>query len=171
MLADASSTSRPRRRLVRVVGTLSEGFSTARYPAALPHRVLLMGQQVWSYKSRQTVTYATCRSHPLEEPLHRHQAPPAREGIPERRLLRHGLGALGLVLPGLLRIKPWLTPLAAAGLAVVMVGAVAVTLASGDDAPAIFPLVVGLLVAFVAYGRWRLVPHPERQAATRRGAR
>ncbi len=81
------------------------------------------------------------------------------------------LGALGLVLPGLLRIKPWLTPLAAAGLAVVMVGAVVVTLASGDVAPALVPLVVGLLAAFVAYGRWRLVPHTERPAATRRGAR
>lgn len=77
------------------------------------------------------------------------------------------LGALGLILPGLLRIKPWLTPLAAAGLAVVMVGAVAVTLASGDVAPALVPLVVGLLLAVVAYGRWRLVPHPERQAVPR----
>src|ERR1700742_316282 len=65
------------------------------------------------------------------------------------------LGALGLVLPGLLRIKPWLTPLAAAGLVVVMVGAVALTLASGDLAPALVPLVVGLLAAFVAYGRWQ----------------
>jgi uncharacterized membrane protein YphA (DoxX/SURF4 family) len=81
------------------------------------------------------------------------------------------LGALGLVLPGLLRIKTWLTPLAAAGLVVVMVGAVAVTLASGDVATALAPLVVGLLAAFVAYGRLRLVPHPERQVATRRGAR
>jgi uncharacterized membrane protein YphA (DoxX/SURF4 family) len=72
------------------------------------------------------------------------------------------LGALGLVLPGLLRIKPGLTPLAAAGLVIVMVGAVAVTLASGEVAPALFPLVVGLLAAFVAYGRWRLAPHSGR---------
>jgi uncharacterized membrane protein YphA (DoxX/SURF4 family) len=73
------------------------------------------------------------------------------------------LGALGLLLPGLLRIKPWLTPLAAAGLVVVMVGAVAVTVASGEVAAAIMPLVVGLLAAFVAYGRWRLAPHPGRR--------
>jgi uncharacterized membrane protein YphA (DoxX/SURF4 family) len=70
------------------------------------------------------------------------------------------LGALGLILPGLLRVKPWLTPLAAAGLVVIMIGAVAVTLASGEVAPAIFPAAVGLLVAFVAYGRWRLTPRP-----------
>lgn len=72
------------------------------------------------------------------------------------------LGALGLILPGLLRIKPWLTPLAAAGLVVLMIGAVALALASGETATALFPLVVGLLAAFVAYGRRRLAPHSGR---------
>lgn len=72
------------------------------------------------------------------------------------------LGALGLVLPGLLRIKPWLTPLAAAGLAVVMIGATAITFAADGVGAAVVPLVVGLLAAFVAYGRWRLAPHPAR---------
>ena len=68
------------------------------------------------------------------------------------------LGALGLILPGLLRIKPWLTPLAALGLALIMIGAIAVTLFGGMIGPALFSLVVGLLAAFVTYGRWRLVP-------------
>ncbi len=68
------------------------------------------------------------------------------------------LGALGLILPGLLRIRPDLTPLAAAGLVVIMVGAVGVTLATMDAALALIPLVVGLLAALVAYGRWRLAP-------------
>jgi len=68
------------------------------------------------------------------------------------------LGALGLILPGLFRIKPGLTPLAAAGLVIIMIGAVVTTLASGDIAPALFPMVVGLLAGFVAYGRWRLAP-------------
>ena len=67
-------------------------------------------------------------------------------------------GALGLVLPGLLGIRPGLTPLAAAGLVVIMVGATALTLASGDVLTALIPLGVGLLAAFVAYGRWRLAP-------------
>jgi uncharacterized membrane protein YphA (DoxX/SURF4 family) len=78
------------------------------------------------------------------------------------------LGALGLLLPGLLRIKPWLTPLAAAGLVVLMVGAVALTLASGEVTPAIVPLVTGLLAAFVAYGRWKIAPHPARRRMFRR---
>jgi uncharacterized membrane protein YphA (DoxX/SURF4 family) len=62
-------------------------------------------------------------------------------------------GAIGLILPGLLRIRPGLTPLAACGLVVIMIGATVVTLASGEVAAALFPLVVGLLCAFVAYGR------------------
>src|SRR6266536_64197 len=52
------------------------------------------------------------------------------------------LGAIGLILPGLLRIRPGLTPLAAAGLVVIMIGATVVTLMGGDVAPALIPLVV-----------------------------
>ena len=69
------------------------------------------------------------------------------------------LGALGLILPGLLRIRPGLTPLAAAGLVIIMIGAIAVTLRGGDLVAAMISLVVDLLAAFVAYGRWRLTPH------------
>jgi hypothetical protein len=69
------------------------------------------------------------------------------------------LGALGLILPGLLRIRPGLTPLAAAGLVIIMIGATAVSVAIGPVAAALIPLVVGLFAAFVAYGRWRLAPH------------
>ncbi len=68
------------------------------------------------------------------------------------------LGALGLILPGLLRIRPGLTPLAAAGLLIIMIGATVLTLSAGGVASALIPLVVGLLSAFVAYGRWRLAP-------------
>jgi len=66
------------------------------------------------------------------------------------------LGAIGLILPGLLRIRPGLTPLAAAGLAIITVGATVVTLMIGGGATALFPLVVALLSVFVAYSRWRL---------------
>jgi hypothetical protein len=68
------------------------------------------------------------------------------------------LGAIGLILPGMLRIRPGLTPLAAAGLVIIMIGATALTLATGTVAMAVLPLVVGLLSAFVAYGRWKLAP-------------
>ena len=72
------------------------------------------------------------------------------------------LGAIGLILPWLLRIRPNLTPLAAAGLVIIMIGATAVTLMSGAIATALIPFVVGLLAAFVAYGRWRLTPLPSK---------
>ncbi len=68
------------------------------------------------------------------------------------------LGAIGLILPWLLRIRPGLTPLAAAGLAVIMIGATATALMTGGIAVALIPLVVGLLAAFVAYGRRRVAP-------------
>ncbi len=68
------------------------------------------------------------------------------------------LGAVGLILPSLLRIRPGLTPLAAGGLVFIMIGAVWITVAGGDVAPAMIPLLVGILAAFVAYGRWRLAP-------------
>ena len=71
------------------------------------------------------------------------------------------LGALGLILPGLLRIKPGLTPLAAVGLLIIMIGATVLTL-KGGLAMWLPPLVTGLLCAFVAYGRWKLAPHRSR---------
>ena len=75
------------------------------------------------------------------------------------------LGALGLILPGLLRIRSGLTPLAAVGLVIIMIGAAAVTFAADGLAAAVGPVVVGLLSAFVAYGRWRLAPHRNRLGA------
>jgi hypothetical protein len=77
------------------------------------------------------------------------------------------LGAVGLILPGLLGIRPGLTPLAAAGLLILMSGATGFSLASNDLSSTLIPCVVALLAAFVAYGRWWLVP----LAAHRRSAR
>lgn len=68
------------------------------------------------------------------------------------------LGALGLILPGLFRIKTWLTPLAAVLLMIIVIGATVLTLMIGGGATAVIPLVTALLSAFVAYGRWRLAP-------------
>jgi hypothetical protein len=68
------------------------------------------------------------------------------------------LGAIGLILPGLLGIRPGLTPLAAAGLVVIMIGATAITLIGGLGAGALVPFVAGLLASLVAYSRWYVVP-------------
>jgi len=65
------------------------------------------------------------------------------------------LGAIGLILPWLLQIRPWLTPLAAAGLLIIMIGATVVALQTPPLAGALLPFVTGLLCAFLARGRWR----------------
>ena len=67
------------------------------------------------------------------------------------------LGGLGLVFPMLLHVRPWLTPIAAIGLAIIIVGAVGFSLMLGVM-QALTPLVTEALLVFVAYGRWRLVP-------------
>jgi len=68
------------------------------------------------------------------------------------------LGGLGLILPGLLRIRAGLTPLAAAGLVIIMVGATVLNLRTGDLVTSTLTIVVGLLAALVAYARWKVVP-------------
>jgi hypothetical protein len=71
-------------------------------------------------------------------------------------------GGLGLILPGLFKIRTGLTPLAGAGLGLVAIGGTAYQLAAGEPGNAVFALVIAALSAFVAYGRWQLVPHRAR---------
>jgi len=71
------------------------------------------------------------------------------------------LGAIGLVLPGILRIRTGLTPLAAAALAVIMIGATAVNLKTGQRGAALTTVVIGLLLVFLAYNRRRMAPHTQ----------
>jgi uncharacterized membrane protein len=63
------------------------------------------------------------------------------------------LGALGLVVPGLFRRQQHLTSLAAIGLTIIMIGAVVSTVMSLGGAPAVWPLIIGILCVVVAYGR------------------
>lgn len=84
------------------------------------------------------------------------------------------LGAFGLILPGLLRIWPLLTPLAGSGLVIIMTGATVLTLVGVvpvGAAMALIPLVIGILSAFVTYGRWRLVPLHGRSSRARQRAK
>lgn len=68
------------------------------------------------------------------------------------------LGGLGLILPGLTRIQTPLTPLAAFGLCLVMLGAALWHLARGEYPNILMNLFLLALCAFIAYGRWRLHP-------------
>src|SRR3954453_17384366 len=74
------------------------------------------------------------------------------------------LGGFGLILPGMLHVRTALTPLAAAGLSIIMIGAVVLTIQTIGLAMAGVPFVAGVLAIFVACGRWRLAPLSSRQA-------
>lgn len=75
------------------------------------------------------------------------------------------LAGLGLILPGLTRIQTRLTPLAALGLVLVMVGAAIWHLTRNEFTNIIMNLILAGLAGFVAYGRWRLSPLKDRTAS------
>src|SRR5438874_10089452 len=64
------------------------------------------------------------------------------------------LGAIGMILPGLTGIRPGLTPLGAAGLVIIMIGATVVNIIDGPAPFAIVTAILGLMAAYVVYGRW-----------------
>lgn len=68
------------------------------------------------------------------------------------------LAGLGLILPGLFKIKTWLTPLAAAGMILVMVGASVYHIQRGEIANIGINLLNASVMAFIAYGRWKIRP-------------
>jgi len=68
------------------------------------------------------------------------------------------LGAVGMILPALTGILPWLTPLAALGLAIVMLLAAGFHAMRREYPSIVFNLIFVALTAFVAYGRWVLTP-------------
>lgn len=78
------------------------------------------------------------------------------------------LAAVGLTLPGVTRIQPWLVPAAAAGVVIVMVSATVWHTVRGEYSSAATTFVLLLISAFVAHGRWKRVPIAARFQASRR---
>lgn len=141
-----------RTRLTSSVETLAEG-STRRRPTLT--RVL------WSIQGLLALLFLLSGSMKLITPIEVIVAsmPTALPGFFVRFIgVAEVLGATGLLLPGLLHIHEELTPLAAAGLVIIMSGATVLTVVGMGVGPALKPVVVGLLAMFVAYGRWRLAP-------------
>lgn len=68
------------------------------------------------------------------------------------------LGAVGLILPALTKIKPFLTPLAALGLLTVMILAMGFHVSRGEASALPINIVLGGLAAFVAWGRASRAP-------------
>jgi hypothetical protein len=93
-------------------------------------------------------------------PLEMLKGPVALPGLFVRFIgVAETLGAIGLILPWILRIRPVLTPVAAGGLVIIMIGATVITLIGGGGAGALFPATVGILAGAVAYGRGRAVSY------------
>jgi uncharacterized membrane protein YphA (DoxX/SURF4 family) len=85
----------------------------------------------------------------------------AEQNIPAKRTIAtwaEVVGSLGLILPGAVRIATWLTPLAALGLAVVMVGATAFHLSRKETLATVAAASLALIMIFLACGRTFLVP-------------
>jgi putative oxidoreductase len=68
------------------------------------------------------------------------------------------LGALGLILPSLLRIKPVLTPVAALGIIAIMMMAAFFHITRTELSGVMFTLILALVAAFIGWGRWRKLP-------------
>lgn len=83
-----------------------------------------------------------------------HVSPMMVKGIGALELL----GVLGLILPSALRVLPVLTPVAAGGLILTMLGAAATHVSIGEPQMVVPNVVLGGLAAFVAWARLRRVP-------------
>ena len=68
------------------------------------------------------------------------------------------LAAVGLTLPGITRIQPWLVSCAAAGLMIVMISATIFHIIRGEVSSAITTAILFVLATFVAYMRWKVKP-------------
>jgi uncharacterized membrane protein YphA (DoxX/SURF4 family) len=134
---------------------------TSQYPLAIPRATgRLMNYALWTIQVLLALVFLFAGGTKLILPIEvlTSMGSPNQIALPGLFLRFIGaaevLGAIGLILPRLLHVRPGLTPLAAAGLAIIMIGATALTLASGDVGPAVVPFIVGLLSTSLAYGRW-----------------
>jgi hypothetical protein len=66
--------------------------------------------------------------------------------------------AIGLILPGLTRVLPWLVTWAAGGIMIVMVSATIFHLARSEWSSAVVTLVLLAMATYVAYARVRIAP-------------
>jgi hypothetical protein len=120
---------------------------------------------LWSVQGLLALLFLFAGGMKLVAPIEMLKGPVALPGLFLRFIgTCEVLGAIGLILPGLLRIRAGLTALAGVGLGIIMTGATVITVVGGAVAGALVPSVVGLLAASIAYGRWRVAPFPPRSS-------
>jgi len=122
---------------------------------------------LWSVQGLLAVLFVFAGGMKLVMPIEMMKGPVELPGLFLRFIgVCEVLGAVGLILPELLHIRRELTPVAAAGLTIIMIGATVMTLMGGSVAPAIVPFVVGVLASVIARGRWRRLPTSRRISHT-----
>lgn len=130
-------------------------------PPRTPTSSRALNASLWSAQVALAAVFAWAAYLKLATPLAEYaQMAPWAARAPEALVRLVGIaelaGALGVIAPAAARILPSLTPLAAAGLGLVMASAVVVQVSLGLS-PMPAP-VFGALAAFVAWGRWRGAP-------------
>ena len=112
---------------------------------------------LWSIQGLLAALFLFAGGMKLVMPIEMMQGPVELPGLFLRFIgVCEVLGAIGLILPEALRIRRELTPVAATGLAIIMVGATVITAMAGPVAPAVVPFVVGVLLSVVVYARGRV---------------
>jgi DoxX-like family len=116
---------------------------------------------LWTVQALLAALFLFAGIFKLVMPVEAMQGPLALPGAFLRFIgVAETLGALGLLLPMALKRLPALTPLAACGLTIIMIGAVGVSRPLGAGAAAL-PAIVGVFAATVAWGR-RALLHGQR---------
>jgi hypothetical protein len=93
---------------------------------------------------------------PLEmlEPMNETMSTPFRHFLGAAEVL----AAVGLTLPGITRVQPWLVSAAAAGVMIVMVSATVLHIRRDEISSAIITAILLVMATFVAYMRWKVRP-------------
>jgi DoxX-like family len=109
---------------------------------------------LWTVQVLLALVFLFAGGSKLVLPLEAMQGPVALPGLFIRFIgVAEVTGALGLVLPGMFRVRAYLTPIAAIGLVLIMSGATAITVEGGMVGASIIPAIVGSLAAIVVLGR------------------
>jgi hypothetical protein len=72
--------------------------------------------------------------------------------------------AIGLTMPGMTRVMPWLISWAAVGIMIVMISATVYHIARSENSSAVITFILLIIAAFVAYARWRMLPITPRRS-------
>ena len=125
--------------------------------AASPRRSVSIA--LWVVQGLVALVFLMAGSMKLVMPLEAMAMPVALPGWFLRFIgVAEVFGAIGLIVPSATRIRPGLTPLAAGGLLVIMIGATVVTLIGGGGVQALGPVIIGGLLVAIVHGRMRRVP-------------